>query len=99
MNKRGAAILVVNDEREIVRALQRSLTAHAGEPAQMPRVSTRPSQIHCGQVRRPNRGDARSAEVEPRSPSVRGSASPFGSTPPILPVSEGVWSLIGGAHC
>ena len=28
MNKRGATILVVDDEREIVRALQRSLTAH-----------------------------------------------------------------------
>lgn len=28
MNKRGATILVVDDEQEIVRALQRSLTAH-----------------------------------------------------------------------
>jgi two-component system, OmpR family, KDP operon response regulator KdpE len=28
MNKRGATILVVDDEREIVRALRRSLTAH-----------------------------------------------------------------------
>src|SRR3989442_14234782 len=28
MKKRGASILVVDDEREIVRALQRSLTAH-----------------------------------------------------------------------
>ena len=28
MNKRGASILVVDDEREIVRALRRSLSAH-----------------------------------------------------------------------
>src|SRR5712691_6286828 len=28
MSKRGATILVVDDEREIVRALQRALTAH-----------------------------------------------------------------------